>query len=640
MSAFQVRSGVFREVRWTVISIVGEEALSELFSFTMHVMASRAELAEHAHGVEPIELALAGQTVRFRVHEQGVVRYGVVAAAHLEPPVFARTHEHDHEEQYSRLRIEVVPRAWLLTQRRNSRIFQHWYPHQIVSQILFESNIKHRWALTNTYRKRVYCVQYDETDYEFVSRLLAEEGVLFFFEHVDDPKAFKGGPVPQFLTSPSTLQSVAAGFAGAGKLLTGIGDLGENNPVMQDMSMAGRAADVASDAMTEPTDEEADDPTPIQPGEAGPGGEGDVFVFTDNGGGYRSSMRAEHDDHDDAHAPDARLVLHFRDDAELNGDLGTVTAFQPAQRVRSKSVDLREYDFRRPLLLLEYGQQQKNDPSVTPDPTWHVDGDPPLEVYAHHGEYETPELDPQLASLYLDQVRADARTMGGKSFSPRLQPGYAFKLVNNTRVNLHDNELAVIRVRHEWYSPMQSGRRDGPGPDLDPFVEGCARAIHQALMGREMLGEEAIRRIIHQEAGDSRKRHHTYHCSFECVRGDIAYRPPRPKRVPRNVTESATVVGPIGIPSTAFAPRSPDDPMAQLSANEIYVDQYGRVKIQFHWDREGKLNENSSCWVRVLQTWSGAGFGFQFVPRIGMEVTNRTRSREAKPRAAPRGAPA
>lgn len=61
-------------------------------------------------------------------------------------------------------------------------------------------------------------------------------------------------------------------------------------------------------------------------------------------------------------------------------------------------------------------------------------------------------------------------------------------------------------------------------------------------------------------------------------------------------------------------------PAAQLSANEIYTDRFGRVKIQFHWDREGKLNENSSCWVRVVQTWSGAGFGFQFIPRVGMEV--------------------
>ncbi len=56
------------------------------------------------------------------------------------------------------------------------------------------------------------------------------------------------------------------------------------------------------------------------------------------------------------------------------------------------------------------------------------------------------------------------------------------------------------------------------------------------------------------------------------------------------------------------------------SGQEIYPDEHGRVKVQFHWDREGKNDEQSSCWIRVQQHWSGPGFGFQFIPRIGMEV--------------------
>uniref|UniRef100_UPI00106D88AF type VI secretion system tip protein TssI/VgrG n=1 Tax=Pseudomonas aeruginosa TaxID=287 RepID=UPI00106D88AF len=53
---------------------------------------------------------------------------------------------------------------------------------------------------------------------------------------------------------------------------------------------------------------------------------------------------------------------------------------------------------------------------------------------------------------------------------------------------------------------------------------------------------------------------------------------------------------------------------------EIWTDQYGRIKIQFPWDRDGKNDETSSCWVRVVLPWSGKGFGMQFVPRIGQEV--------------------
>ena len=53
---------------------------------------------------------------------------------------------------------------------------------------------------------------------------------------------------------------------------------------------------------------------------------------------------------------------------------------------------------------------------------------------------------------------------------------------------------------------------------------------------------------------------------------------------------------------------------------EIWVDKYGRVKVQFHWDRIGSLDENSSCWVRVSTAWAGPNFGAVFTPRIGMEV--------------------
>jgi len=56
------------------------------------------------------------------------------------------------------------------------------------------------------------------------------------------------------------------------------------------------------------------------------------------------------------------------------------------------------------------------------------------------------------------------------------------------------------------------------------------------------------------------------------------------------------------------------------SGEEIYTDKYGRVKVQFFWDREGKKDENSSCWMRVSQNWAGKNWGIIFNPRIGQEV--------------------
>jgi type VI secretion system secreted protein VgrG len=56
------------------------------------------------------------------------------------------------------------------------------------------------------------------------------------------------------------------------------------------------------------------------------------------------------------------------------------------------------------------------------------------------------------------------------------------------------------------------------------------------------------------------------------------------------------------------------------SGEEIYTDKYGRVKVQFHWDRLGKRDENSSCWVRVSQPWAGKNWGTISLPRVGQEV--------------------
>ncbi|MFO0555065.1 MAG: type VI secretion system tip protein TssI/VgrG [Polyangiaceae bacterium] len=92
----------------------------------------------------------------------------------------------------------------------------------------------------------------------------------------------------------------------------------------------------------------------------------------------------------------------------------------------------------------------------------------------------------------------------------------------------------------------------------------------------------------------------TYENKFSCVPATLAARPKRAPRSLDNVLATAVVVGPAN--------------------EEIYVDSDGRIKIQFHWDREGGKNENSSCWVRVMQAWSGSGWGSQIIPRVGMEV--------------------
>lgn len=92
-----------------------------------------------------------------------------------------------------------------------------------------------------------------------------------------------------------------------------------------------------------------------------------------------------------------------------------------------------------------------------------------------------------------------------------------------------------------------------------------------------------------------------YSNSFVCIPATVVFRPERRTPWPKvSGPQTAVVVGPRG--------------------EEIYVDKYGRVKVQFFWDREGKRDENSSCWIRVAEVWAGKNWGMVFHPRIGQEV--------------------
>jgi type VI secretion system secreted protein VgrG len=97
------------------------------------------------------------------------------------------------------------------------------------------------------------------------------------------------------------------------------------------------------------------------------------------------------------------------------------------------------------------------------------------------------------------------------------------------------------------------------------------------------------------------ERNGTWACTCEAVSAEVSYRPalatPKPTT---NGVESATVVGPSG--------------------EEIHTDEFGRVRVHFHWDRESKMNETSSCWIHTSQPWGGSGFGGTNLPRIGQEV--------------------
>jgi len=114
-------------------------------------------------------------------------------------------------------------------------------------------------------------------------------------------------------------------------------------------------------------------------------------------------------------------------------------------------------------------------------------------------------------------------------------------------------------------------------------------------------GSFAVTRVVHRgRATGMGDANTTYSNTFEVVPAATLARPKSRRRRHVRGTETATVVGPQG--------------------ETVFADELGRIKVQFHWDLEGSFTDRSSCWVRVSNAWAGAGWGTQFIPRIGMQV--------------------
>jgi len=187
--------------------------------------------------------------------------------------------------------------------------------------------------------------------------------------------------------------------------------------------------------------------------------------------------------------------------------------------------------------------------------------DTELEVYDYPGLYGVPEKGKELAEIRLQEARTFSKVASGVSDCARFIAGSVFTLDKFDREAMNEKQYMLTRVTH-------TGEKHG---DL--------------------------------EAGAVSKRIR-YHNEFSCIPRDKPFRPRRASQKPSvQGTQTAVVVGPDN--------------------EEIYTDEHGRIKVQFHWDRKAKekdKKEKSSCWIRVCQMWAGQSWGTMFIPRKGMEV--------------------
>ncbi|AZD30827.1 type VI secretion system Vgr family protein [Pseudomonas chlororaphis] len=191
--------------------------------------------------------------------------------------------------------------------------------------------------------------------------------------------------------------------------------------------------------------------------------------------------------------------------------------------------------------------------------------EPDLEDYDYPGRFTDRARGKFLSQRALERHRADYQQAEGWGDQTRLVSGHFLELSEHPRSEWNDLWL-LTQIVHEGKQP-------------------------QVL-------EESVTSDTTDNKDDF---HQGYRNRFLATPWDVFYRPPLKHPKPRVLgSQTAKVTGPQG--------------------EEIHCDQYGRVKVQFHWDREGQSDDKTSCWLRVSSGWSGAHYGGIAIPRVGMEV--------------------
>jgi type VI secretion system secreted protein VgrG len=252
--------------------------------------------------------------------------------------------------------------------------------------------------------------------------------------------------------------------------------------------------------------------------------------------------------------------IPFRDQAGSLEDDG-IYEWSPMRRLGSGQTTLASFDYKNPVAQRASGESLNNQGDVYP-----------YEIYEDTGSYgfRTHDDGERLAQQRMGERNTNTQTFEAHGNDRTAQPGRCFKLA--------DHFSAELRVPKRG-EPAQASIRD-----RDYLI---LSVDHEASNN--------------YQTGPGAPSH--YENTFRCVRRDIQWRPGRhynSQPCTYHGIQTAIVVGPPGA--------------------EIHTDGYGRVKVQFHWDRLGKRDENSSAWMRVMSPGAGVEFGHIRLPRVGEEV--------------------
>ncbi|QZX84348.1 type VI secretion system Vgr family protein [Metapseudomonas otitidis] len=300
------------------------------------------------------------------------------------------------------------------------------------------------------------------------------------------------------------------------------------------------------------------------------------------------------------HQPDSHLLV-FGEDASAFPKLGRPVAYlantgqvadEPVikrfglrMEARTLRVTRRDYFFEKPRLLMEAAHTPQDD---TPQPD--------LEDYDYPGRFTDRDRGRRLARQAQERHRRDYRLADGDSDEPRLISGHLLSLSDHPKPEWNDLWL-ITALHHEGKQPQV----------LEEFasIDGMVKSAKDTL--RNLASNAASQALgvslptASEPASPDSDFKQGYRNRFQAIPWDVPARPDLKHPKPRVLgSQTAVVTGPKG--------------------EEIHCDRHGRIKVQFHWDREGQADEHTSCWLRVASSWAGNAYGAIAIPRIGMEV--------------------
>ncbi|MCK0746729.1 type VI secretion system Vgr family protein [Chromohalobacter nigrandesensis] len=471
--------------------LVGEERVSEPFSYTLDCISQQGDLELKTLMAQPARLSILQADGGYRQ------LHGLVAEAALLGEDGGVTY----------YQLTLVPWLAMLKLGRDSRIFQDRSVVEVLTQVFEGHELargRYRFDLRRDYPARSYCVQYRESDFNFISRLCEEEGLWYYFEYQSSESADN--------------------------------DDGET--------------------------------------------EGDSQSFD----GHRLVIT---DDVDTCQPVSPQAIRFHRQAATETEDAlnqwGGVRTQQPTR------VSVGTFDYKQPSLTKRTGLDTLSDQGNLPA----------TEVYDYAGAYyyHGYERGERLTENRLEAHESLAKRFRGSGGARQLQAGRWFELTQHSQHDTGGEEerqflLLGVSVHAENALPV-SAQRQALSGSLQPQLDAAKRAHGLESETADPTGE----RLSDYATGGTGH----FLVDLEAQRRTQPYRHPLTHHRPViGGPQTATVVGPAN--------------------EEIHTDHLNRVRVQFHWDRQGQNDENASVWLRVAQPNAGAGWGGVFVPRIGQEV--------------------